>query len=939
MIKNTTIFILFIALISCTSEKQIMKHPLDNSESRTLVLDNGLKVYLLSDPNFNVSAASISVEVGSFQDPEDREGLAHFLEHMLFLGTEKYPDVDEYSSYLKNNGGFSNAYTSRDLTNYQFQVLPDAFDGALDRFAQFFIGPLFTEEYTAREVNAVHSEYDKNIMSDGWRQFRMGGQFAKDGHPAKKFNIGSLETLGDIKREELITFYNNHYSANRMGLSMLSTHSLDQMEEWAKKHFSSIENRNLSRNEHDPNVYEHKETVRIIKIKPVKDIRQMSIVFDIPSTRDMYETKPGRQFASILGHEGRGSLLSYLKKEGWALSLGAYTTQETKEIGYANVTIGLTEEGLKEYKKVLKSVVGYINLMKQSGFQKHVFQELKSMASLNEIYSSKGEGMGRAINLANDAMMYPLEDVGRINYIYRDGGSDSYNKLLSDLSISKMIVMLSAKELTTDQEEHFFKVNYSYHEDKDLYKELETAPINQDFAIAEKNPFIPSKATIPNRKIDDTILPKRLDSDQGSSLYFGQDHEFLRPKGVISLKIMFPKDKMSVEHRVLTRLYSACVNESMNELSYPARLAGLNYSVREGYEGIFVDIDGYKESAMSLYELILDHMLEFSITENQFDAIKDKVVRDYENFSLSDAYMQTRELAPDLFYETKYSWKEALPVAKGLSLNAVQEYSRSLYKETFLEALVYGDFAEKDGKKVVDLFNQKTSTTPIQKEEAFEIKYLSQDKPETIQYVQKLLVNNSCFFRKYEAGKDSPETRAILTLMSKAIEQPFYTEMRTNQQLGYIVWSYPRGYDDTYYLNFLIQSGGYSANELANRANSFILETPSFIRDLDDATFQGLIESSIEQLEKKPMSISERARKHRALIFDRGADFFRDQKTIGALKLCKKEEVADYLERTIAKETRKMVDILAFAENHTIGSETKSSFNDLKDWKSTKIYD
>ena len=88
MIKNTTIFVLLIALISCTSEKQIMKHPLDNSESRALVLDNGLKVYLLSDPNFNVSAASISVEVGSFQDPEDREGLAHFLEHMLFLGTE-----------------------------------------------------------------------------------------------------------------------------------------------------------------------------------------------------------------------------------------------------------------------------------------------------------------------------------------------------------------------------------------------------------------------------------------------------------------------------------------------------------------------------------------------------------------------------------------------------------------------------------------------------------------------------------------------------------------------------------------------------------------------------------------------------------------------------------------------------------------------------------
>ena len=71
----------------------IDKHPLDRSEVRKLTLDNGVRVYLLSDPNFNVSAASMVVETGSLENPNDREGLAHFLEHMLFLGTEKYPDV------------------------------------------------------------------------------------------------------------------------------------------------------------------------------------------------------------------------------------------------------------------------------------------------------------------------------------------------------------------------------------------------------------------------------------------------------------------------------------------------------------------------------------------------------------------------------------------------------------------------------------------------------------------------------------------------------------------------------------------------------------------------------------------------------------------------------------------------------------------------------
>ena len=234
--KNN-ILIILITVLGCSSNQKLIKHPMDKSESKTLQLENGLKVYLLSDPNFNVSAASMSVEVGSYQDPDDRQGMAHFLEHMLFLGTKKYPDVDEYSTYLKTYAGYSNAYTAGDHTNYQLQVLPDGFSGALDRFSQFFIAPLFTEEYTSREVNAVNSEYQKNIMNDGWRQFRISSQFAREGHPEKKFNIGNLETLGDINRAELIEFYNQHYSSNRMGLALLSTHSLDQMEKWVKEYF------------------------------------------------------------------------------------------------------------------------------------------------------------------------------------------------------------------------------------------------------------------------------------------------------------------------------------------------------------------------------------------------------------------------------------------------------------------------------------------------------------------------------------------------------------------------------------------------------------------------------------------------------------------------------------------------------------------------------
>ena len=918
--------------------KHLDKHPLDKSEVRKLTLDNGIKAYLLSNPDFNVSAASMVVEVGSLEDPGNREGLAHFLEHMLFLGTKKYPDVDEYSTYLKTFGGYSNAYTAGDHTNYQLQVLPNGFEGALDRFAQFFISPLFTAEYTAREVKAVNSEYQKNIMNDGWRQFRITSQFAKDGHPVKKFNIGNLETLGDVDRNELIDFYTKHYSSNRMGLALLSTHSLDEMETWARQYFSDVKNQNLERTKHDPLVFEKKETFRFVQIDPVKDLRDLEISFAVPSTRHLYGSKPGRQLGFILGHEGKGSLLSYLKDKGWAQALSAGVRPETKEYGDASIRIGLTPKGQKDYKKIVLATLDYIKLVKELGHQSHIYNELKTMAELEEIYGSKGEGMMRAVQLANEAMMYPLKDAGRINFIYQDNSKDTFESLLTHLTPDNMLVVLTAKGVKTDKKEHYFQAPYSYTEDSEFYQALTTTSPRADFMIAEVNPFIPESASVPNREIKENVLPVSLINSSGANLYFGVDHEFLRPKGVISFKILFPDDIMTLKHRVYLKFYSACVNESLNELGYPAKLAGLNYSLREGYEGVFLNVSGYSESAMTLYEMILDHMVNFSITEDQFSGIKDKIIRDYQNFSLSDAHQQTRSKGADIFNHVQYSWEESLPVAQEASLSDIHDYGNILYEKTFVEGLVYGDFKESDARRTLRIFNEKSNTKDIKRSDAFDIKYLNQSQSEEIQYVGKLTVNNSCFYREYVLGDDTPEMRAKSLVISQALQQPFFTEMRTNQQLGYIVWSYTRSRDETLYLSFVIQSGEFTADDVNQRADDFIASTPELLAAMDKATFQQLKESAVEQLEKKPMSISERARKFERFIFEHDADFQRDQKTIVALETLQQPSVIELLLKTVGTDTRRMANFLMFAEQHKNTTGVKSTFNELSAWKASRSY-
>jgi insulysin len=138
--------------------------PNDKRTYRHLTLGNRLDVLLVHDIETEKSSACVDVRVGSMADPTEMPGLAHFLEHMLFLGTESYPVENEYSSFLNSHGGMSNAYTDQENTVYYFDVQNSAFEEALNMFSSFFTCPLFSETATARETNAVDSENQKNLQ-------------------------------------------------------------------------------------------------------------------------------------------------------------------------------------------------------------------------------------------------------------------------------------------------------------------------------------------------------------------------------------------------------------------------------------------------------------------------------------------------------------------------------------------------------------------------------------------------------------------------------------------------------------------------------------------------------------------------------------------------------------------------------------------------------
>ena len=133
--------------------------------------------------------------MGSFSDPEELPGLAHFLEHMVFMGSEKFPSENGFDSFVNKNGAFDNAHTECEHTTFYYEIQRRHLQTSLDMFAQFFIKPLMKKEAMEREREAVDSEYQMSLPSDYARKQQIFGSVAKDKHPLSKFMWGNKQSL------------------------------------------------------------------------------------------------------------------------------------------------------------------------------------------------------------------------------------------------------------------------------------------------------------------------------------------------------------------------------------------------------------------------------------------------------------------------------------------------------------------------------------------------------------------------------------------------------------------------------------------------------------------------------------------------------------------------------------------------------------------------
>ena len=199
----------------CTEDGVVCPSKNDKNSYHFMVLRNGLRVLLISQPDELMSAVSMNVAVGFFDDPPEYQGMAHLCEHMLFLGTKKYRDVDIFNTYVTSHEGFHNAETKDQETIYYFQISTEHLEPAIDIFAQFFISPVFDEDYLDKELSAINEEYISSFQYQEAKWEHLLKHISSRDHPFYKFGAGDLTTLNKSNvRDKLLQFYRGRYSSN-----------------------------------------------------------------------------------------------------------------------------------------------------------------------------------------------------------------------------------------------------------------------------------------------------------------------------------------------------------------------------------------------------------------------------------------------------------------------------------------------------------------------------------------------------------------------------------------------------------------------------------------------------------------------------------------------------------------------------------------------------
>jgi insulysin len=900
-------------------------------QTKKIRLSNGMKVYLISDKLADKSACAIGVLTGSFDDPKEYPGMAHFLEHMLFKGSEKYPDESEYFKFIFDNAGTPNAFTAPDRTVYMFSINHNAFEEGLDRISHFFIDPIFDSSHIQRELHAVDQEHAKNIENDPRRIYMISKEISNKNHPNSKFATGNSETLSKIPPNEIKNFFEKNYSSNLMTLVVYSDKSIEELQKLTVDKFSKI--KNLAK---DPSYIEEKMFLKDslqkeVFIKPITNQNLLSIEFEIDKSFANDKTKAFELIAYVLNRGQKNSLSEVLKKDDLIEDITASYEKLGQNLLSFSISAKLTDKGIKNKDFITQRIFEAINNIKKKSVPTYLFYEMNNISKLNYEYQSRKDAFDFVVDeimklMDDDFATYPDS-----TYVANNFDIDTFNKAINQLTLDNSIVYIitDPKNLNINltNKEKYTNAEYKIADiSNKLKKTLQKNPTNSNIALPNPNPFIPTNLKVIETKNKDLKIEKIIDNEF-ATIFFKKDETFKLPEVSIKLSILDPLFTNDLEKLLLKNLYIKALLDSLDSTFLAAKDAGLYPEIYSSDNSINISINGYSEKAEVLLEDILKNIKNLKISKDKFNLFLTSYMNDLESYQKIMPFYQANDYLYSILLTSKFSSLQLLNEIKNITYQNFLDFQKNLFKNSYINGFISGNLTIKDAESIYLDIKDTIALKPYLKKDHIKKQVLNlQNSGPYILYNKTSAMGNSVVLL-IEENPFTFKNKAAQTILSQALKEAFFTELRSKQKTAYIAHAKDFEVEGSLFQYFAVQSNTHDVYDLLSRFEIFIDDYLQELNtNIDEKRFNYLKNTLITQLETPSKNLTEENSENYNLAFDYNEDFELQEKKIKALQDLTYEDFLNISKTSLGKQNKKRVAILFEGE---IPKENKFSYKEV----------
>ncbi|GEM_PF-1534082 len=882
-------------------------------------LENGLSLLTIQS-NQQKAGVAMAVKAGNYQDPDEHIGLAHFLEHMLFLGTQSHPE-EGFHAYIEQAGGKCNAWTSLEYSNFFYDVAPELLADSLERFSELFTCPLFAAKWIEKEINAIDSEFNLKINDDIRRLHEVHKETSNPNHPFSRFTTGNKETLNassEALQQALFQFFKQHYVGENLCLVIVSPFDCESTYQKAQTLFANVSDTPAATPDYPKALYLPEQLGIQLNIHSHKIANRLILSFPVPSEEKQSLAKSLTYISCIFGHEGSGSLLSGLKKLNFATSLTAGGGVDNETTQDFNISIQLTQHGIDNLEAVCTEIFGYINFVKHQSYQPHIYQEKQLLSELADRYQDTIKSIDLASQTALKLHYYPPEKVFIADYAMTGMDPDWLEKTYQALSPDNLRLVVLNQQPEQENVSRYYKVPYSLKPlSADAKANWNRASCIEHYQLPVENPYLPAaNMSVPPRPSYDD-KPQKLINEKAATVWFKQDQRANAPHGHIYISLDLPNSQGNLKKIAMTRLFIELFMDDIAEENYPAIAAGLHYQISPHQAGMTIHISGYAEKQADFAEKLLKQLSLRRFTESNFNNIKQTTLTSWYNNSHIKPANQLFKQLTYMIQNNQYAYPDLADSISTLSFSEFAEFSVHLFERANLEAYIAGNW---DITQALPLADNISKILFQRSKPCSEVTRRVYQLTESVELFHMLTPHQGvCVVNYFQATQISELSVAQFMLVTELLSPISFQFLRTEKQLGYMVGCAYFPINRCPGIVIYVQSNTHPVDNIQMAIEQMLSDLPEYLTQLEEDDWNHIKQALIYHLAAKQNNLATSAQNDWMSIGLKDTDFRRQTLICSRIEQISLDEIKAFVHQLVTESEQNRRLILTAAPESSEG--------------------